>query len=706
MLAKENFPASRLTVAAGGQGGLNPMADHELLPLLQNYLASSSLDEKDRLLRRMRDLAGSVPDREALEDRRLPDSFQEARQGNPEEEALCLLLAGYGRLGGYDHPGADEAFEQLTARNTEEQSRPLLYLTCRAGLGLALSLSERGLNLQALQKIKSLDALLKKLELPSLSGEAGLLRARALRRLGRNQEALEQLHRTLTLFQQADDEYGIAGVEDTLGLAALDLGQMDQAELFLQRALARKTQMGDRCGLAYTLGNLGRYFASREQDDQAAEYLHRKLDLCEELGQLKGRMVARQGLARIAWRAGQWNRARDYLRQVEDLVRQAGSRLAEAYLLFTKADYLLARGEWEEAGPLHRKTRDLFGPQPGDLIQAHLALQAAQIAAGAGDRTRAEEKFIQARESFRQLQRPFLLARVEFDWGVWLAREDRLDEAAPHIAQAIAQARSFEAPRMAARFATACESIGTDHWLQALCRAKALAEALAAEKARFHKMAETIIHDLKNKMIILNMALKRAENRMEKGKDFRQYVTLVQGQGLYMENVLKSYLQGLRAEEGQALNAGQFVDLDPILGEMRTVFSVLLEEKNLELVIESRPAGIQLPSNPLLLRLILFNLLDNAIKYTPRGRGSIRLEAWQETSLVRIAVSDPGEGIPENLLERVFQKWGRLEGKEVSYSTGLGLFHTKIMVEALGGRIAVESQVGRGTAFCIHFPVL
>jgi signal transduction histidine kinase len=49
---------------------------------------------------------------------------------------------------------------------------------------------------------------------------------------------------------------------------------------------------------------------------------------------------------------------------------------------------------------------------------------------------------------------------------------------------------------------------------------------------------------------------------------------------------------------------------------------------------------------------------------------------------------------------------GRLEGKESSYSTGLGLYHTKIMVEALGGRIAVESQVGRGSTFCIHFPVL
>lgn len=655
------------------------MADHAILPLVQDYLAAASLVEKDRILRRLRLLLESAPNRVAGKVRGLPERIREDSPASPEEEALLRLLSAYDRLAGNDHPGAEEALEPLVARNGADQPRRLLYLHCRAVVVRALSLSERGLNPQALHHLDNIDSLLERLELPALSGEARHLRARALRRLGRNPEALEELHRAGELFEQAADEYGVAGVEDTLGLAALDLGRMDQAEMYFQRSLARKTRLGDRFGLVYTLGNLGRYFASREQDDQAVAYLRKGLVLCQEMGHLKGGMVSLQGLARLAWRAGQWSQALEFLGRAEELSRQAGSRFSAACLSLTRADYHLARGEGEEAEPFHQKSRNLFGPQAGDLIQALLAFQAAQIAAGRGERTRAEEKFIQARELFRQLERPFLLARVEFDWGVWLAREDRLDEAAPHIAQAIDQARSFEAPRMAARFATACESIGTDHWLQALCKAKTMAEALAAEKARFQKMAETIIHDLKNKMIILNMALKRAETRKEKGKDFWQYMALVQGQGLYLENVLKSYLQGLRAEEGQALEVGQIVDLDPILGEMEAAFSVLLEEKKLELVIKSRPAGIQIPSNALFLRLILFNLLDNAVKYSPPGRGAIRLEASQEISLVRIAVSDPGEGIPENLLERVFQKWGRLEGKEVSYSTGLGLYHTKIL---------------------------
>jgi len=681
------------------------MLSFEIFSCIREYLAASSLGEKDRLLRQMRWLVESgPPDREEFEISQLRKGSGETLKENPEREALLLLLAGYNRIAGYDHPGAEEAFEQVIPPNAGEQQPPLLYLSCCADLGRALSLSERGLNLQALQKIKSLKPLLDKLDLPALNGEARHLRALALRRLGRNLEALAELNQALGLFQQTANEHWVARVEDALGLASLDLGQMDQAELHFQRALARKTRLGDLHGLAYTLGNLGRYFASQERDDLATHYLQRELDLCEELGHLKGKMVSLRGLARIAWRAGHWSRALDYLMRVEGLVRQVGSRSTEAYLSLTRADYHLARGEWDQAEPLHQKARDLFGPQPGDLIQAQLELQTAQIAAGRGDQIQAQEKFLQAREIFRQLKRPSFLARVEFDWGVWLAREDRLDEAAPHIAQAISQARSFEADKMAARFASACQSIGTDHWLQALCKAKEMSEALAAEKARFCRMAETMVHDLKNKMVALNMALKRAETKKEKGGDFWRYVAMVQGQGLYMESLLKSYLQGLREEEGQSLDASQVVDLDPILGEMRLAFSVPLDEKNLELIVNSQTAGIQVKSNDLFLRLILFNLLDNAIKYTPKGRGAIRLEALEERGVVRIFVIDPGDGIPENLLERIFQKWGRVEGQEVSYSTGLGLYHTKMMVEAFGGQIGVISTVGHGSTFWFALP--
>ncbi|MCU0578590.1 MAG: tetratricopeptide repeat protein, partial [Desulfobacterota bacterium] len=248
------------------------------------YLASPALEEKDRLLRTMRRLAESgSPDREELEGFGPAGSSGETWPEGPEGQGLLLLLSGYRRMAGYDYPGAEEALEKVIPLIAREHQPPLLYLGCCAGLGRTLSLSERGLNHQALQRIKSLKPLLDRLALPALKGEARHLQALALRRLGRNAEALAELNRALGLFQQTLDDYWIARVEDTLGVTTLDLGQMDQAELHLQRALARKVRLGDLPGQAYTLGNLGRYFASQERDDLAAHYLKRELELSEKL---------------------------------------------------------------------------------------------------------------------------------------------------------------------------------------------------------------------------------------------------------------------------------------------------------------------------------------------------------------------------------------------------------------------------------------
>ena len=142
------------------------MPSSEIFSYIREYLAASLLGEKDRLLRQMRWLVESVlPDREEFEVFRLRKGLGEIPKENPEREALMFLLTGYNRMEGYDHPGAEEAFEKVIPQNTGEQHPSLLYLNCCVNLGRARSLSERGLNLQALQKIESLKPLLDDLDL-------------------------------------------------------------------------------------------------------------------------------------------------------------------------------------------------------------------------------------------------------------------------------------------------------------------------------------------------------------------------------------------------------------------------------------------------------------------------------------------------------------------------------------------------------------
>src|SRR5260221_14783935 len=94
----------------------------------------------------------------------------------------------------------------------------------------------------------------------------------------------------------------------------------------------------------------------------------------------------------------------------------------------------------------------------------------------------------------------------------------------------------------------------------------------------------------------------------------------------------------------------------------------------------------------------LFNILDNAAKYSPPG-GRIEVDARREGSRVEITVRDEGPGIPAAALERIFDKFYRADdGDRRRVGTGLGLAIAKGFVEAHGGTIAARNRVDRGGA--------
>lgn len=101
---------------------------------------------------------------------------------------------------------------------------------------------------------------------------------------------------------------------------------------------------------------------------------------------------------------------------------------------------------------------------------------------------------------------------------------------------------------------------------------------------------------------------------------------------------------------------------------------------------------------------ILTNLVSNAVKYSPDG-GEVRITIQEdpETGGVLVAVKDQGVGIPKDVLPRLFQRFTRVEGRKIA-GTGLGLYLTRHLVEAHGGKIWVESEEGKGSTFYFTLP--
>ena len=104
---------------------------------------------------------------------------------------------------------------------------------------------------------------------------------------------------------------------------------------------------------------------------------------------------------------------------------------------------------------------------------------------------------------------------------------------------------------------------------------------------------------------------------------------------------------------------------------------------------------------------VVDNLLSNALKFTAAG-GEIKVasQAWGDGEII-LWVMDSGIGIPPDALELIFEKYRQLDGggSATRRDTGLGLAICKKIVEAHGGRIWVESEVGRGSAFYVSLPL-
>ena len=104
-----------------------------------------------------------------------------------------------------------------------------------------------------------------------------------------------------------------------------------------------------------------------------------------------------------------------------------------------------------------------------------------------------------------------------------------------------------------------------------------------------------------------------------------------------------------------------------------------------------------------LVRRVLENLADNALKYAPGGK--VTFGARADGASARITVADDGPGIPAEARAAVFEKYARIDGSpHADRSRGLGLTFCRLAVEAHGGRIWVEEATPRGAVFCMTLP--
>ena len=174
-----------------------------------------------------------------------------------------------------------------------------------------------------------------------------------------------------------------------------------------------------------------------------------------------------------------------------------------------------------------------------------------------------------------------------------------------------------------------------------------------------------------------------------------------------MINLINDLLDVARIEEGNYLYKPVFTDIEPIVKFVIGSLKKESDDRNLE--VEFKGSSDKLPKVKVdieKIRLVIQNLLENAIKYTKPG-GKIEVSLKRSDNNVEFLIKDSGVGISQDQQNRIFTKFFRAANvvRMETDGSGLGLFIAKNIVEAHGGNIWFESEEGKGTIFHFTLPI-
>ncbi len=230
---------------------------------------------------------------------------------------------------------------------------------------------------------------------------------------------------------------------------------------------------------------------------------------------------------------------------------------------------------------------------------------------------------------------------------------------------------------------------------------EALDAARSAVAARDELMG-MVAHDLRNPLgaITLKAALLR---RTADSDRTRQSAESIESVAARMAHLIKTMLDVTTLEAGRFSLERKPCDVDRLVREALEMFENLAASKQVALEWTGPGAPVELFADRERILQVLSNLLGNSLKFTPAG-GKVTVRASREGNFVRFEIADTGPGIPRELLPRVFERFWMQEatGKK---GTGLGLFIARGIVEAHGGTIRVDSDVGRGAVFSFDLPL-
>lgn len=214
-----------------------------------------------------------------------------------------------------------------------------------------------------------------------------------------------------------------------------------------------------------------------------------------------------------------------------------------------------------------------------------------------------------------------------------------------------------------------------------------------------------VSHELKTPLTVIQACSDTLRNgALQDPQSAERFLTQIDEQSDRLLQLILTMLQLSRVESGSEILRFEPVDLAQIIRETTSDFQTIASSRNLQLNCHDIDP-ILVRTDHQAARTVIGNLVDNALRYTPAG-GTVSIAVKPDVRGVNVSISDSGDGIPETLLGRIFERFYRVEQdrSREKGGSGLGLSIVKHLCNSLHARISVESTVGTGSTFTVWFP--
>jgi hypothetical protein len=217
------------------------------------------------------------------------------------------------------------------------------------------------------------------------------------------------------------------------------------------------------------------------------------------------------------------------------------------------------------------------------------------------------------------------------------------------------------------------------------------------------QQVSTLLHELRNPLTTLQTLARLLQKRLPAEDPNAWIGKSIEQECQHLQGLLHQFEQETSTTSAPALMP-QLLAPTAFVETLIPAFRALAEAQSLTLQLHLDPDPPDLPPlslDPLALRQVLGNLVDNACKYTPAG-GSLWFSLYHRDDEMMIEIADSGYGIDQENLQRIFEPYYRAHPDQPGH--GLGLAISASLVYRMGGTIEVSSTPGQGSCFQLHFP--